>query len=139
MIAAQELLQADVLTEVYQAAPTRGNEISATVYIANQDSGQWSTIDMAITRGEQDIPADRQYLYRGYSIKPNETLMPKLFLRAGDSVRVKAISARVSVVVSAEEVVTPRALEGIEDRIDQLTEEVKAIAESQEVEAGGAT
>lgn len=123
MIAAQELLQANVLTEVFQAAPTRGNEMATTVFICNQDGGQWSTVDLALSRGEQDIPASRQYLYRGYSLRPNETLRPKLYLRDGDSVRVRATTARVSVAVSAEEIVTPRALETIESRLDALIEE----------------
>lgn len=127
MIAAQELLRANVMTEVYRAAPVRGNEMCAEVFICNQDGGQWSTLDVVISRGEHDVPADRQYLYRGYSLRPNQTKHPRLFLRDGDSIRVRVTTARVSVVVSAEEIVTPRTLEALEERLDQITEELGRI------------
>lgn len=124
MIAGQFLLAVNTLTEVYRA-PANGNEVWVEVFVCNQDSGQWSTLDMVLTQ-DQAIPEDKNYFYRGYSLRPNETKHPRLLLQAGDAVYVRVVTARVSVVVSTEEVVTPRV---VADVRDQLSERINALAE----------
>ena len=132
MIAGQFLLAANTLTEVYRAADTGANELWVEVFVCNQDGGQWSTLDIAVTRGTE-VPEAKHYMYRGYSMRPNETRHPRLLLRDGDVVIVRATTARISVTVSAEEIVTPRVMADLRDRVTErlndLTEEVQRIAE----------
>ena len=133
MIASQMLLISNILTEIYQAAPIHGNEMCAEIFICNQDGSQWTTLDVALSRGEQNIPDAGQYMYRGYSMRPNETKHVKLLLRGGDSIRVRVSTARVSAIVSAEEIMTPHTLEALEDRLDLITEELRSLVEKTEV------
>lgn len=123
MIASQTLLQANLLTQVYHANPTYGREVIVEVFVCNQDSGQWSTMDMALAKDES-VVLPEQYIFKGYSLRPNETKRPKVLLREGDTVRVKVTTARVSVVVLAEEIVTPRTIEQLSQRVDNVTEEL---------------
>ncbi len=122
MIASQTLLLPNTLTEVYRAATNLRNEVWAEVFICNQDGGQWTTVDLAVTNKGTLVPELRQYLYKGYSQKPNETIQPKLLLRDGDRIFVQTTTNRVSVVVSAEEIVTPRTAERQSDRLDERLE-----------------
>ena len=131
MIAGQFLLAANTLTEVYRA-PANGNEVWVEVFVCNQDGGQWSTLDIVLTQ-EQGVPGDKNYFYRGYSLRPNQTKHPRLLLQALDAVYVRVTTARVSVTVSAEEIVTPGTIANLRDeltgRITDLTEEVQRITE----------
>lgn len=131
MIAGQFLLVARTFTEVYRA-PANGNEVWVEVFVCNQDGGQWSTLDIAVMQ-EQGAPDDKHYLYRGYSLRPNETKHPRLLLQANDAAHVRATTARVSVTVSAEEIVTPGTIANLRDqlteRLNDLTEEVQRITE----------
>jgi hypothetical protein len=132
MIASQTLLTANVLTPVYTARLEYGYELCAHVYVCNQDSGQWDTIAVAITRGSETLES-KQYLYRGYSIKPNETKHLKLLLRENDTIHVQATRSRVSVNVITEEIETPRSTERLlGDRLDALYEQREV---EEEVEA----
>jgi len=129
MIAAQTLLQTGVLTEVYRAAPTFGRETCANVVMCNQDGGQWTTLDVALAR-DGTTPTAAQYIIRGYSAQPNETKHLKLLLREEDRIYVRATTARVSVTVVAEEVVTPHVLEQLGERIDAVVVEVQQLREA---------
>lgn len=132
MIAGQFLLVANTFTEVYRVADVGANELCAEVFVCNQDGGQWSTLDIAVTRGTE-VPEAKHYMYRGYSMRPNETKHPRLLLKDGDVIQVRATTARVSVTISAEEIVTPRVVADLRDqiteRLNDLTEEVQRIAE----------
>jgi hypothetical protein len=131
MIAGQFLLAANTLTEVYRASAL-SNEVWVEVFVCNQDGGQWSTLDIVLTQ-EQGVPEDKHYLYRGYSLRPNETKHPRLLLQANDAIAVRATTARVSVTVSAEEIVTPGTIANVRDqlaeRINDLTAELQRITE----------
>ena len=120
MIAAQVLLLAGELTSVYSAQLQLGYELCAEVYVCNQSGGQWDTIDIAVSKDRSPITA-AQYLYRGYSIRPNETKFLKLLLRENDTIYVMATRARVSVNVITEEIETPRSTERlVGERLDAL-------------------
>lgn len=122
MIASQVLLAPNTLTLVYQVTTAQKQEIQTEVFICNQDGGQWSTLDVAVTNQRSRAPVLAQYLYKGYSLRPNETKHPRLLLRDGDSIFVQVTTNRVSVVVSAEEVVVPRTVERQSDRLDERLE-----------------
>ena len=132
MIAGQFFLAANIFTEVYHAADVGANELWVEVFVCNQDGGQWSTLDIAITRGTE-VPEVKHFIYRGYSMRPNETKHPRLLLKDGDVVQVRATTARVSVTVSAEEIITPRVVANLRDqlteRLNDMTEEIQRIAE----------
>ncbi len=129
MIASQTLLAAQTWTDVYHAKLTYGTEICVEVIICNQSETQWSTLDMALLAEAQSVPEDRDFLYRGYSMKPSETLHRKVFLQSGNRLLVRAVTAKVSVTVMSEEVVTPRELVAVEERIDAVAEEVRELKE----------
>ena len=123
MIAAQILLQAGVLTPVYCAQLQFGYELCAEVYVCNQDGGQWDTISIAVAKDSSALTA-AQYLYRGHSIRPNETKFLKLLLRENDVIYVMATRSRVSVNVITEEIETPHSTERlIGERLDMLFEQ----------------
>lgn len=132
MIDGQFLLVANTWTEVYRTDIAQDfNEMRVEVFICNQDGAQWSTLDVGllIEQGDPDTP---QYLYRGYSMRPSETKHHKLLLQNNDSIRVRVTTARVSVTITAEEVVTAQTIqeahERVNERIDIVTEELQRIA-----------
>ena len=138
MIASQTLLLANTMTEVYRAESFNDNALCAEVFVCNQDSGQWTTLDMVVKHKTQELQ-DSQFFYRGYSMRPNETTQLKLLLQHGDTIHVRVTTARVSVVVSAEEVVTPQALKTLETRLDDLLEDRIQRREERQADAEAAT
>ena len=143
MIAAQLTLSANVLTEVYTAEVFLAEALDVKVSLCNESAAHWVDIDVVIAHGAtssiiQDAPvmevtAARRYFYRGHSMRPTETKHITLSLRHGDTVLVKASTANLSCTVLAEETVTPRALQAVEDRLDALVEDMlnqRAIAEA---------
>ena len=131
MIAAQTLLSANVLTQVYRARLEYGYEMWTDVYICNQDGSQWSTLDVALVRGEQ-APTSEHYVYRGYSMKPHEVVRVHVSLRENDTVYARATTARVSVGVTTEEVFTPRTLGNVEESLDTVAVDVKDLLETEQ-------
>ena len=130
MIAAQVLLHPNVLTEVYRAHLEHGYELWTNIYICNQDGSQWSTLDMALGR-EGRAPASKDYLYRGYSMKPHEVVRIHAALRENDTVYARAITARVSVSITTEEIFTPRALGDVKESLDMLVVDTKDLLETE--------
>lgn len=143
MIAAQLTIAANTLTEVYIAEVFVAEAIHAEVMLCNESASHWVDIDVILAHGAThsttvDAPvreetATRRYLYRGYSMHPTMTKRIDLALRHGDTVFVKASTANVSCTVVAEELVTPRALQAMENRLDALVEDVlnkQAIADA---------
>ena len=134
MIAAQLTLPANVLTEVYTAEVLVAEAMHAEIYLCNESAAHWVDIDVVIAHGAthtttvdapfREATATRRYLYRGYSMPPTVPKRIDVVLRHGDTVLVQASTANLSCTVVAEEVVTPRALQAVEDRLDALVEDV---------------
>lgn len=123
MIASQVVLAANIMTQVYVAETAARNEVCAELFICNQDGAQWSTLDVALTR-KNSVSEDKEYFYRGYSLRPSETKHPKLLLQNGDKVYARATTAKVSVMVSAEEIVTPGTINALGNRVDNVVEQI---------------
>ena len=130
MIVAQVLLQPNVLTEVYHAHLEHGYELWTDIYICNQDGSQWSTLDVAFGRKGQ-APIAKDYLYRGYSMRPHEVVRIHATLRENDTVYVMAITARVSVGITTEEIFTPRGLGDVKEALDTLVVDTKDLLETE--------
>ena len=143
MIAAQLTLSANVLTEVYTAEVSVAEALHVEIMLCNESAAHWVDIDVILAHGAMhtttvDAPfraatATRRYIYRGYSMRPTQTKHIDLDLRHGDRVLVQASTADLSCTVVTEEVVTPRALQAVESRLDALVEDVlnkQAIAEA---------
>ena len=121
MIAAQVLLLAGIATDVYVAAPIVGTEVMAEIFVCNQDPVQWASMDLTLGRTPRDPLA--QSLYKNYSMHPSETVRLRLSLQTGNTVRALASTGAVACTVCAEALVTPQALEPIQERLDVLVED----------------
>lgn len=143
MIAAQLTLDANVLTEVYVAEVLDAEALQAKMYLCNQSAAHWVDVDVVLAHGATAIItlgapvrgaiSPRRYLYRGHSMRPSETKRINLELRHGDIVLVSPSTGNVSCTVLVEELVTPRALQSLENRLDTLVEDIinkQAIAEA---------
>ena len=121
MIGAQVLLLKEVETDVYVVTPTVGTEMMVEIFVCNQDPVQWASLDLTIGRTPRDPLA--QALYKNYSMQPSETVRLRLSLQTGNTVRATASTATVACTVFAESIVTPQALEPIQERLDVLVED----------------
>ena len=143
MIAAQLTLTANVSTEIYIAEVLDAEALKATIYLCNESTAHWVDVDVALAHGATatitvdapvrgEVPTWR-YLFRGHSMRPTQTKEIQLELRHGDVVLVRASTNALSCTVVTEELVTPRALQAVEQRLDALVEDVlnkRAIAEA---------
>ena len=143
MIAAQLTLPANVLTEVYTAEVSVAEALHVEIMLCNESAAHWVDIDVILAHGAthtttvdapfRETTATRRYIYRGYSMRPTQTKQIDLDLRHGDRVLVQASTANLSCTVVTEELVTPKALQIVEARLDALVEDVlnqRAIAEA---------
>ena len=121
MISAQVLLLAGVATNVYTVAPAVGTEVMAEIFVCNQDPVQWASMDLTLGRTPRDPLA--QSLYKNYSMHPSETVRLRLSLQSGNTVLVTASTSAVACTVCDEAIVTPQALEPIQERLDVLVED----------------
>ena len=148
MIAAQLTLSANTLTEVYTAEVSVAEALHVEIMLCNESAAHWVDIDVILAHGAthtttvdapfREATATRRYIYRGYSMRPTQTKHIDLDLRHGDRVLVQASTNDLACTIVAEEVVTPRALQVVEDRLDALVEDMlnqRAIADATTGEA----